>query len=320
MALIQRPEAGTAPASRMIRAGSPACPDGKKRGFMPDVRRLALLSLLLCAAVLTGSAQGNSAQNPGRAVLGVFSWQRTNASDEKAARALFETLAEVGAGEVYQVLGGKTAPSFWERAGELRIAVYALAGRPEWGLDTNARQMIRQVDSTAKLMAQMGGDGPVGLMLDVEPYLTKAFRKDPERTMEKYLTAMKKAYARAREKGVFLILCIPHFYDAIGHAGVLDALIREACDAVAVMNYQKEDETGQIKTEMEASRQAGKRLIHIYELQRPGLHDLTESNTYYTDGLPAVWESSEKLRAFFDYAGLSFALHDITALREVIAR
>lgn len=287
---------------------------------MPDVRRLALLTFFLCAAFLAGSAEDGRAPAAGPAGPGVFSWQRTNASDEKAARALFETLAEVGAGEVYQVLGGKTAPSFWERAGELRIAVYVLAGRPEWGLETNARQMIRQVDSTAKLMTQMGGDGPAGLMLDVEPYTTSAYKKNPEKTMETYLSAMRKTYARAREKGVPLILCIPHFYDAIGHADVLDALIRETCDAVAVMNYQKEDEAGQIKTEMAAARQAGKRLIHIYELQRPGLHDLTESNTYYTDGLPAVWESSERLRAFFDYEGLSFALHDITALREVIAR
>ena len=37
-------------------------------------------------------------------------------------------------------------------------------------------------------------------------------------------------------------------------------------------------------------------------------------------GLPAVWESREKLRDFFGYKGLSFALHDYTALREMIGR
>ncbi len=291
-----------------------------KRGFKPDVRRLAFLSLFLCAAVLTGSAQGSPSQAPGRAGLGVFSWQRTNASDEDAARVLFETLTQVGAGEVYQVLGGKTAAFFWERAKELRIAVYVLAGKAEWGLDRDARQMIREVDKAARLMEQLGGDGPAGLMLDVEPYTTSAYKRNPDDTMAKYLEAMRITYARAREKGVPLILCIPHFYDVIGHAGVLDALIREACDAVAVMNYQKEDEAGQIAAEMEAARQTGKRLIHIYELQRPGLYDLTERNTYHPDGLPAVWESIEKLRASFDYEGLSFALHDYTALREMTGR
>ncbi len=291
---------------------------------MPYIRRFAFLSLLLWTACLAGRAAGGPetrpAQTPGRAELGVFSWQRTNASDEKAARAMFETLVLLGASEVYQIMGGKTAAYFWERAKELQIDVYVLAGKAEWGLDTNARQMIRQVDNTAKLMAQMGDNGPAGLMLDVEPYLTDDYKKNPEATMRKYLEAMHKTYAHAREKGVPLILCIPHFYDALGHGGVLDALILEACDAVAVMNYQKHDESGQIKTEMEAARQAGKRLIHIYELQRPGLYDLTERNTYHQDGLPAVWESRDRLQAFFDYEGLSFALHDYTALREVLGR
>jgi len=287
-------------------------------------RRFVFLSLLVCTVFLAGcfagGVQAQAAQDPGRAGLGVFSWHRTNASDEKAARAMFETLVSVGASEVYQIMGGKTAAFFWERAKELRIDVYVLAGTENWGLDTNARQMLRQVDNTAKLMTQMGEDGPAGLMLDVEPYLTDDYKKNPEGTMQKYLEAMRKTYAHAREKGVFLILCIPHFYDVLGHAGVLDALITEACDAVAVMNYQKHDESGQIKTEMAAARQAGKRLIHIYELQRPGLYDLTERNTYHLDGLPAVWESRDRLQAYFDYEGLSFALHDYTALREVIAR
>ena len=100
---------------------------------------------------------------------------------------------------------------------------------------------------------------------------------------------------------------------------VADAFMTvEDADAVAVMNYDKSDEIGQIDREMELSMRAGKRLIHIYELQRPGLHDLTERNTYYSDGLTAVWASRDTLSAHFDYEWLSFALHDYTALRELM--
>ena len=118
--------------------------------------------------------------------------------------------------------------------------------------------------------------------------------------------------------GVPLIICIPHFYDVIGFDEELKELIEEGSDAVAVMNYDKSDEIGQIDREMELSMKAGKRLIHIYELQRPGLHYLTERNTYYSDGLTAVWASRDTLSAHFDYEGLSFALHDYTALRELM--
>lgn len=291
---------------------------------MLNTRRYILVAMAFCAAFLAGrvalGAQAQAAPEPGRTRLGVFSWQRENVTKEDASRELFDILAGVGASELYQYMNVKNADQFLQRAKELQIDVYLLAGRPEWALDAKAKQMLKEVDKAAKLMAQSGGAGLAGLMLDVEPYLTSAYKKDPGKTMETYLAAMRRTYARAQEKGVFLILCIPHFYDAAGYTEVLRALIQEASDAVAVMNYQKNDESGQIETELDAARQAGKRLIHIYELQRPGLYDLTERNTYYQDGLPAVWDSSEKLRAYFDYEGLSFALHDYTALREMISR
>lgn len=54
------------------------------------------------------------------------------------------------------------------------------------------------------------------------------------------------------------------------------------------MNYRKSDEPGQVETELAIAWQAGKRVIHIYEPQPPGTHDLTERNTYHGDGLEAV--------------------------------
>ncbi|MHC1787169.1 MAG: hypothetical protein AB9880_08940 [Christensenellales bacterium] len=291
---------------------------------MRNIQRSLLVSFALFAVLLVGRAigEGTTHSEPSltRPRLGVFSWQRTNASDETAAKDLFDLLVSVGASEVYQNLDVKGAGSFLRRAKELQIDVYMLSGKPEWGLDRNARQMINEVDKTAKLITQMNGEGPAGLMLDVEPYLTGAYLRNPKQTLAKYLAAMRKTYAHAQEKGVTLILCIPYFYDSVGFTEELNTLIREACDGAAVMNYQRADEIGQIEAEVAASRQAGKRLIHIYELQRPGLYELTESSTYYTDGLPAIWESQEKLQAHFAYEGLSFALHELGSLHEVNSR
>ena len=287
------------------------------------IRLFKFISAVLCTALLAGCALGEPkaqpTQTPARARLGVFSWHTKNMAEEEAREKMFDILLQVGANEVYQLMNAKAAPSFLKRAKELQIDVYVLAGQPEWGLDTAARRMLEEVDRVAALRAQLGDAGPAGLMLDVEPYLTDAYKAKPERTMDKYLAALRKTYAYAQEAGVPLIVCIPYFFDTKGYTAQLNALIEEACDAVAVMNYQKKDEIGQIKTEMAAAKRAGKRLIHIYELQPPGSHDLTERNTYHRDGLPAVWDSRDKLLAYFNDDGLSFALHDYATLREMIA-
>ena len=180
--------------------------------------------------------------------------------------------------------------------------------------------MRKEVGFVVSLKERLGDTGPVGLVLDVEPYLTDTYRKNPKRTMDIYLSAMRRTYDYARERGVELIICIPYFFDSKGFPDHLEALIEEASDGVAVMNYYKEGERKNLETEMGFARRAGKRLINIAELQRPGTHDLTERNTYYHDGLPAVGQSFEALTEYFDYVGLTFALHDYTALRKVLDR
>ena len=294
----------------------------KVKADMKYIRFVGLVMLTLLVLRLPDIAAGGSflrgakAENPAR--LGIFSWQKNNASNEALREEMLGVLVSKGITEVYQTLDVKTAPSFIRRARELGIDVYMLAGRPEWGMDSGAKKMRGEVARAARLMEETGKSGLAGLMLDVEPYLTSVYKKNRQNAMDRFTEAMRNTYAYAREMGVPLIICIPHFYDVIGFDEELKELIEEGSDAVAVMNYDKNDEIGQIDREMELSMRAGKRLINIYELQRPGLHDLTERNTYSPDGLPAVWESRDKLSDHFGYEGLSFALHDYTALRELM--
>ena len=286
---------------------------------MMKLHRLKLITLVFFSALVVSIAVVALKPAYSSPRLGVFSWNSEDAADENKAKEMLDLLAQLGANEVYQNINSINAISFLRQANEHEIDVYILAGQPEWGLDRDGKQMLKEVDLAAELMNLLGTAGPSGLILDVEPYLTDAYKKNPDRSMRKYLEAMRKTYAYAQESGVPLIICIPYFYDTKGYVDILRALIEESSDAVAVMNYQKADEIGQVETEMAFSKQADKRLIHIFELQRPGLHDLTERNTYYLDGLQAVKDSLERLHAHFYYEGLSFALHDYTALRKVIA-
>ncbi len=288
---------------------------------MPYTRTMSLVLFILFLpwlAEAAADASGLKREEEGSVRLAVFSWQKNHSTDETLRDEMFEVLAGIGANEVYQNLDDEAASSFIRQAYDRGIDVYLLSGQPEWGLDREAGRMRREVRRAARLREESGGLGPAGLVLDVEPYLTSSYERNPQRAMDRFAEAMRNTYAYAQSKGVPLIICIPYFYDSKGFEKVLEELIEEGSDAVAVMNYQKKDEAGKIQTEVAVSARADKRIIHIFELQRPGLYDLTERNTYFVDGLPAVWSSLHQLYAHFDYEGLSFALHDYTALREMI--
>lgn len=294
----------------------------KEKNVMKFVRIAGLFLLtflILCLPDAADSGFGaDEKQVEGTARLGIFSWQKKVASDVALRDEMLETLVRLGISEVYQYMDTEDAPAFIQQAGEMGIDVYLLDGQPEWGLDREAGQMRRVVRRAARLMEETAGSGLAGLVLDVEPYLTSSYKRNPERAMDRFLEAMRNTYAYALEKGVPLIICIPYFYDTKGFDKELKEIIEAGSDAVAVMNYQKKDEAGQIETEMEAVMRADKRLIHIFELQRPGQYDLTERNTYFLDGLPAVWASRDQLYRHYGYEGLSFALHDYEALSEMM--
>lgn len=294
----------------------------KVKNVMKFVRIAGLFLLTFLILCLPDAASGGFAadekQAEGTVRLGIFSWQKRIASDKALHDEMLENLVRLGISEVYQYMNTQDAPAFIQRASEMGIDVYLLDGQPEWGLDREAGQMRSAVRRAARLMEEAGGPGLAGLVLDVEPYLTSSYSRNPERAMDRFSEAMRNTYSYAREKGVPLIICIPYFYDTKGFDKELREIIEAGSDAVAVMNYQKKDETGQIETEMEATMRAGKRLIHIFELQQPGQYDLTERNTYFLDGLPAVWASLDRLYAHYNYKGLSFALHDYKALSEMM--
>ena len=69
---------------------------------------------------------------------------------------------------------------------------------------------------------------------------------DPVTVMAQFVQNAAKAYEAAKEQNLLVILCIPNFYDSMGMEQSLEKLVRSGCDAVAVMNYDKTDEAGQI--------------------------------------------------------------------------
>lgn len=275
------------------------------------IAALAALTILLTLLI-----QGSSS---GRESVGLFSWDfETVSSDTDQLR---ELAVNLGVTELYQEFpaedsDGKLRP-FLDNMHNAGISVYYLTGKSEWALEPSADSLKEQIDQAYAINLYSPKAPLKGLMVDVEPYLTAEWDEDPVKVMETYLSCMIEAHAYANYRNLRLIACIPYWLDN-KHSEALDTLISKGCDAVALMNYHRGDETANIENEVKLAAKLGKPVINISEFQRPGTHDLTDLNTYYNDGLDAARQSWQVIRDNLDYDGLYFAYHYYNPLLKIL--
>lgn len=274
----------------------------------------AALAALLCLCLLDALPRHGrtAASEHGN---GLFSWH-ADAMEAGRQEDLFSLMKELGLTELYQHIPHtaqrEAVRKFLRAAEEEGITVYMLTGDPAWGLDSSGRAMTEEISRAA------GYGGLRGVMMDVEPYLTAEWQDDPDSAMERYVQAMTAAKEAADAGGQELVACIPYFYESLGQEERLETLVNRGCHAVAVMNYDKQDEADNLENEAAFAKAYGKPLLTIYELQPPGTQDLTDRNTYYNDGLDALAESWARLERRYGDMRFSYALHEYEALKEVL--
>lgn len=254
----------------------------------------------------------------------VFSWE-DKYLEQEAEAAYDYVCGKIDIRAVYQEIPRETETElvvdFLQRREAAGHLVYRLAGAPKWGVEKDAGSMKAIIAETAGWNKSAGKQGKfAGIVWDVEPYLLDEWDEEPGRVMEQYVDNCAAVYKEAHKKGLSVIACIPYFYDNKGFERELERLIEKGSDAVAVMNYNKNDEAGQIETEVRLTQKHRKGIIHITELQKPGYHDLTENNTYYYDGTEAVKESWENLQDTFGSPKLGFAWHYLEPALEILER
>lgn len=324
-------------------AGKARLPKGRTRPrFLSTLRCLCPLSILLCGILLLGpqivlavtAEKGTKASG-----AGLFSWsaEEVNKTDGK----LFSLMKEQGIDTLYQNISTKNSRQeqmsiFVESAVNEGISVYYLTGDSSWALDPEGKKLCEAVDNAVaynrrierKFLARREADGKPwetvprlkGIVLDVEPYTRKEWDRDPDKVMRSFVSGMKKAYAKAKENGLEVILCIPWYYDKKGQTKGLEELIKNGSDAVLVMNYYRGAEIKNIATEIELVQKHGKRLITAYELQKAEGRGIKEINTYYNSGLKALHANYEKLLRAYPGKPISIAYHDYRAFKEVLKK
>lgn len=288
-------------------------------------RMIALLIFLAAVLAVIGiifTSRKNVQEN---LIYGIFSWGAE--AMEKGERVDWDRCLRASSiQEIYQeipmeLLKEKNTEYFIEYMNNENVKVYALVGEASWGRNSEGSELIRQMKSIAEYNASVGTDAQIsGVMVDVEPYLLEEWDKEEEsreQLMNQYYSGIRNAYKCAGEYGMQFLVCIPTFYD-VTNADILEKLASRACDGLAVMNYNREDEYGQIEAEAELAQKYEKRLICIYELQEAGKHDLQEINTYAGEGLKKLWASAEGLKEKINYDGLTFAYHYYEPLKNML--
>lgn len=264
-----------------------------------------------------------AAQNMG---FGLFSWDSDVPDSESGRQALEQCVERAGVTALYQqfsdeALASGGAEGFVQDMGQSGVAVYALTGEAEWAYDEDGAELIEEIEKVASYNRQVGPEDRIaGVVADVEPYLLDEWDEEGRERgelMEGYLSGMVCAYQYASRSGLEFWPCITMFYDSSAPE-VLEKLIETACDGVAVMNYNRSDEYGQIAREIGFAREYGKGIVCIYELQQAGEHDLEDINTYAGEGLEALWQSAARLDKQFGYEHLSFAYHYLDPLADML--
>ncbi len=257
--------------------------------------------------------------------FGLFSWNDWVLKEEEFD-TLTQCMNQTHVTEVYQNFTeenyrlGETE-EFVSRLRERNVSVYALLGDAQWSYEENAGTLIKEMEAAVRYNKQQPEEKQIkGFMIDVEPYILDEWNADEsfrQSLMLKYLKCMETAYTYARKNRMEFLVCIPAFYDD-AYPEVLERLVSDGCDGIAVMNYDRADEYGQISAETELARSHDRRIICIYELQDAGLHGLEEIQTYANAGLDALWQSAGELKNRLDYDKLMFAYHYYLPLKNML--
>ena len=287
------------------------------------------ISPFICAGLvitlLTGACSGWKERYFRDYGFGLFSWDAAAMDD---GENLDLCIKRAGVTAIYQQfpaesLNSGSASGFVKQMRRQSVDVYALVGEAEWAYEPDGSQLLRALRRVARYNEnQRRGARISGVMVDIEPYLLKEWDRGGaarDGLMESYLSCIQNAYSYTSERDLELWVCIPTFYDATSQE-VLEELISSACDGVAVMNYNRTDEYGQMEEEAGYAQEYDKGVICVYELQEPGKHQLDEINTYAEVGLEELWKSSQRLKNQFSCERLTFAYHYYKPLQEMLAR
>ena len=206
---------------------------------------------------------------------------------------------------------------FVNQVNEANKRVYFLNGEAEWALVEEKNELITYVKEVIEY--KEAGHPVQGFVLDIEPQSLEEYQDDPKAVWGTLVDNLKEVYGLTKAANMELIVCLPYYLDTQGFDEELEAIISEASDEVAIMNYYRGKEIDHIAKEVSVSKQYDKSIQTVYELQQVGIADLTAQNTYHDEGLVAMIENFEALTNHYSNQEIHLGIHEFNSLLELTA-
>ena len=223
----------------------------------------------------------------------IYSWHMSIMGDKN----VIKRLGKMNSNTLYQdfssdYLKGKNS-EFIKYMNDNNIDVYHLSGDPSWGID-KVYLAKKEVDKVLEFNHNNSGKIK-GIVFDIESYSLDEFDKDG------YLKSLKEIYSYANKNKLYLILCIPSWFDKYGDK-YLEDIIKYAGDEFSIMNYNIEKTLSGIENEAMISYKYGKKISTIYELDFSDKKHFSNFNEIMND--------YKKIKKKYGNVGLSFHHYD----------
>lgn len=186
--------------------------------------------------------------DPDRRALWV--WNAKVVTDDDAKARFIDFIQSEDIGAIYLHAYGllSVAPTALEDfiAEASGAEVELLAGDPSWALTTNHSEILDFAQDAIAFTRDVSKAGrPMGLHLDIEPYVLAEWDSDQGRTVTQYLDlllAVREKLTKA-ESPLLLSVDIPFWYDTIeatynGETKPLHQHVQDVVDCVVIMDYR----------------------------------------------------------------------------------
>lgn len=293
-----------------------------KRSFIVFILLISMTASILCTSAC-GYQQPTEVTADDAEICteaSIFSWY-LHLFNEGAVDVLRPMLEELNITRIYQsipeaYLTDMSVHNTIKRLADENIEIVALAGEKAWGLPgADLSGIYHYIDAIKAYNEEIGTEAQIRkLALDVETYTTNEWKSDRIASFSAYINNMQAIYLYANAAGLEVIQIIPVFYDTIDE-NLFRYFLKTCCDEVALMNYTKSSQISAIRHEVELCRELGMRLETIFETKPVSeQYSVTDKNTYFYDGIPAMTAARDNILKTYRYSNLSVSYHHLTTM------
>lgn len=242
--------------------------------------------------------------------LSIFSWDSTELT-MREINIMKKYLKELNVKTIYQNIDGFTNEEIEKFVKELKdndISIYSLAGEPSWYEEDG--KVIKYIERINDYNKSVENKHRIeGVVLDIEPWIAN---KEWDRAV--YSKTMEKVYKYSKELNIKIVTVIPTWFDPSD----LEIIIKN-CDKVAVMNYNIDFPTENIKEEIYIAKKFNKSIDIIAEIQPINEeYGVEENTTYYYEGHDVLLNDWNKIKEVYKYNKIGFCYHDYKNIKEFI--